>query len=348
MITIRLATENDSAGLLVLSAMTPMSGTISIRIDRYPDFFDLLKQRGPYIAIIAEDEEKEIVGSFTATRQTFYIDKQAVSVYYLADLKVHPGYTGTTLAYRLVKAMREELESSSADLLLCTTADGNQLVSPFFNGKAGIPPFEQIATCIIHQLLPSPNYNDESAAKLSRTQLPTEDFYLEVNKRYGCYPAPTDLSSCMHFTHSTNGNIIASVSAADTSAYKQNILIDYPFFTAVALRMLRITKNIFDLPDIPKKNDALKLLYVKYWGCVQGHEHILARLINDARGFAFQNNYHFLSIPVDEKDVAMLRLMKKWRSFNFRSNILMTSLRNNEELVHYLKSQLIYEDYSLV
>ena len=40
---IRDATPKDSGKLLELTALTPMKGTIGLRIDRQPDFFSLLR-----------------------------------------------------------------------------------------------------------------------------------------------------------------------------------------------------------------------------------------------------------------------------------------------------------------
>ena len=46
-VEIREAVETDNEALLALTRATPMDGTISLRIDRDPDFFALLRLRGP-------------------------------------------------------------------------------------------------------------------------------------------------------------------------------------------------------------------------------------------------------------------------------------------------------------
>ena len=45
---IRKALNGDSEALIELTRLAPMKGRISLRIDRKPDFFSLLKERGDY------------------------------------------------------------------------------------------------------------------------------------------------------------------------------------------------------------------------------------------------------------------------------------------------------------
>lgn len=46
MIKFQLATPSDNQQLIKLTAASGMMGEISLRIDRKPDFFSLLKMRG--------------------------------------------------------------------------------------------------------------------------------------------------------------------------------------------------------------------------------------------------------------------------------------------------------------
>lgn len=130
---IRNATFHDNEQLIELTSLTPMAGVISLRIDRKPDFFSLLKKRGEYKVIVAEKSHR-IIGSISCTIQPTIICNKEYPVYYLGDLKVHPDFTGTHLAYRIVKAMLEELQQMGADILFCTAADGNKAVQPIFEG----------------------------------------------------------------------------------------------------------------------------------------------------------------------------------------------------------------------
>ena len=60
-IEIRQASEADNEGLLKLTRITPMAGAISLRIDREPDFFALLRLRGRNKVFVAT-RGQEVVG----------------------------------------------------------------------------------------------------------------------------------------------------------------------------------------------------------------------------------------------------------------------------------------------
>lgn len=112
---IRNATVHDNDKLIELTSLTPMAGAISLRIDRKPDFFLLLKKRGEYKVIVAEKRHK-IIGSISCSTQPTIVCNKEHLVYYIRDLKVHPDFTGTRLAYRLVKAMLEEPSNFSSKI----------------------------------------------------------------------------------------------------------------------------------------------------------------------------------------------------------------------------------------
>ena len=111
---IREATASDNEGLLNLTAATSMEARISIRIDRQPDFFSLIRQRGKYKVFVAE-EGNRIIGSFSAVMERMIINSIPEPCCYICDLKVHPEYRGGSVALRLLKTMRDFLIDSGAD-----------------------------------------------------------------------------------------------------------------------------------------------------------------------------------------------------------------------------------------
>src|SRR5215831_6381889 len=143
--TIRDAVPEDSDKLIELISLTPMNGVIGLKIDRKPDFFRLLHLSQSFIVLVAEDNTQQIIGCFAATKDEMCIEGKSSLVYYLRDLKVHPDHKGSMIAYHLVKKMHGRLLKEGADILCCTMSSGNEAVEPFFTGRAGIPPFTEIA-----------------------------------------------------------------------------------------------------------------------------------------------------------------------------------------------------------
>jgi hypothetical protein len=342
---IRHALPSDSAALIALTSLTPMKGPISLRIDRKPDFFSLLKQRGDAIVLVAEDKAQIIIGSFSAAKQYFLLNGSTVSVYYLGDLKVHPAYAKSFLAFKLVREMHRELLLAGADLLICTAAEGNEAVLPFFNGRAGIPPFRKINTFDVFQLLPKKGPIDDS---LSTSGENIQSFFRQFYQRFHFYPCIQQCQTEEVLAIRQDEEVLAAISLFDPSAHKQNVLVDYTFPLHLTLGLLRGLQKLFPLPPLPVKGESLRLLYVKQFGFLPKGKTAFLQLLQQARARAYRKQYHFLTMAVDERDVELRNLIKPLSRFAFRSTCLGTSLSGNENLLNEVCSGIAYEDYSLV
>lgn len=348
MITIRHATQIDSDNLIRLTGLTPMRGQISIRIDRKPDFFLLLKERGEAIVLVAEDQKDHIIGCFTATLNTFFFQQKEESIYYLGDLKIHPGYSGSRVAYLLVKKMHEELNNKQAGWIFGMSAGGNEAVVPFFIGKAGLPPFENIGHFNVYQLLPKKrrrlwlnDYSIELSKQLNR-------FYNDCFKQYFFSPTIHFSQNLQHLVKIKDNQIIAALSLYDTSLFKQNVVIDYPLWIGFTLRILKALKYFLPISPIPEKYQPLKILSVKYYGIAEGQEQEFAMILEEARAKAYELNYHFLSIGTDVNDKRISGILKNIRSFVFKSDAWICNLKPENNQTFKPSKGIAFEDFSIV
>ncbi|HXB92341.1 MAG TPA: GNAT family N-acetyltransferase [Puia sp.] len=356
---IREAISTDNTQLVQLTAQTPMGGAVGLRIDRRPDFFGLLTERGSFAVWVAEDDYGEIAGSFSFTKQSFIIHGERRSVFYLGDLKIHPRHKGSTLAFRLVKEMYRQLVKEDADLLFCTAAQDNDSVMDFFKGRAGIPSFQPLANFMLYQMIPhrlsSTGHYHSSIAGVTITRYSTTDdapglagFYNRFYSEHSFYPSIRNINGCTHFVTKEGRTVTAAISVFDPFSWKQSVLLHYPAPTAVALAALRVLRLFLPLPPIPGKAAAVKVLYVKYFGWADGHSGAFLTLLRQVRHFAFENQYHLVTIAIDEKDKALRKLIRPRSRFVFRSEGWMTSLKGNRSLVDAISQGLVYEDFSLL
>ncbi|MHC5077213.1 MAG: GNAT family N-acetyltransferase [Planctomycetota bacterium] len=350
MISIRQAGPADNEGILELTAMTPMDGRISIRIDRYPDFFSLLHLRGPNNVFIAEKDDR-IIGSISSAEVETLLDGKKETVHYIGDLKVHPEYMGTRIALKLALELYGYLRSADADYLFCTAALGNQRILPFFEGRAGLPKFENLGHFNVYQLVPSrkrkagKDYTIEEWNDAEQLQR----IYSTLGKTYRLVPIPTPgyIKSCKNFVARQGKEVRACISLFDPFAAKQNVLVRLPFFLSLFVSIIRILNNVSPLMHLPGRNQPIRILYVGYLSCQENHVKALEELMDKAVGFAFENGYNFLSVGLHSRD-PLIRLVKKYRKFKFQSIGLITSLKNHSEAIQKMKDGLIFEDYSLV
>ena len=350
MAIIREATRSDNEGLLSLTAMTPMGGDISIRIDRSPDFFRLLDRRGSSHVLVAEEGGK-IVGTVSVTRVPVYVEEKRESVHYLGDLKVHPDHRKAGLAAGLLKAMHRDLLADGADLVLATAAYGNEMVLPFFDGRTGLPRAVPIGVFKVYQLLPS-RRRRHAGPYAVREEPEHPDMlrlYNDHFRRYQFGPVfePGALGNARNWVARAHGEIQASLSLVDLGDARQNVIVRLPFFLGRLVSILRAIHPIVPVPDLPAMNTPIRTLYIKAMACREGHGDVLGHLIQEARVAAFKGHSHFLAVGLHETDPVSLRLAKFFK-FTFKSMGFVVSLkRGNDELVR-LTRRVPYEDYSLI
>ena len=347
---LRASTENDNQQLVALANVTPMDGAISICIQRQPDFFSVLKRKGSAYTIVAE-ENKSIIGCVSIIKEERILFGEPTVIHYVCDLKVHPDHRNKKVGTHLSKAMHEYLKTQNADLIFSTVADGNNKVLPIFHEKSGLQNVTAVGKFYIMQVLAGAASAIPSAYSI--TQCFEEEKIIALYKNFStkyCLHAgfvPGRFSNSMHFTASKQNETCGAISFADHHDLKQNVIVHLPWYYQVTLPVLRAAKNIINTPDIPRRGEAIKTLYVKSFCYSEGNENAFIALVDYARQFAYQHNYSFISIALNEKD-ELRKSLKRFISFPYKAYAMMCSLKNNTNLITRIKEGHVSEDFSLI
>lgn len=350
MIQLREALTSDNAGLLNLTSQLPMEGKISIRIDRNPDFFQLLNLRGPGKLFVAENNGI-IIGCISVSAMEILLNGNPEKVYYLADLRIHPVYVGTTLTARLLFMMFNYLRQIKADLIFCTAADGNEKVMPLFEGRVGFPKYSRVGIFKVYQIIPLCIKINLHQYTLS--EIPLNGYILDIYrcffKRHQFSPVINEdrLQGTRNLVVLEQGNIKACITLIDMDHSKQNVLIHLPYalhFLVTILRQFNKLAKIFILPEIGK---PVKIMYIKAFAFMDGYERAFDLLIQHVRRLCFIEKYCFLAIGIHEKD-PLKQLFTKYLHFTFNSVGFITSLEKTKDKVHTILDGVLFEDYSLI
>lgn len=347
---IRVADRTDNEKLVKLAKLTPMQGTISICIEREPDFFSLLNKKGEPHVIVAEEDDI-IVGCVSIVKEEMILLNQPTNFNYLCDLKVHPGYRRMKIATKLCKAMHDHLLHTGSDFLFSTFANGNKKVQPIMEGKAGISEVHSAGTFYIIQLVPQKNIKQQSAYQIH--QFSDEEKVLEMHRnfssKYVLHPAinAKTYTNCFHYAAFKNGEPVAIISLFDAGDLKQNVLVDIPWYFSIAVNFLRLAKPLLNTPYMPHKGEKIKILYVKSYSYLAGHEEAFLSLLSFSNRYAYINNYSFLSITFHETD-RLRRRIRGFKAFPFKAHGMICSLKNNHHIIKKIAGGNILEDFSLI
>jgi len=328
-----------------------MKGVISLCIDREPDFFLLLQARGESEVVVSMDG-KQVLGSFSISKQKVVINSQVETIYYLADLKIHPEWRGSSIGIRLMEAMRVRLLELSADLLFCTVAEGNDRVLPFLQGRLGFPKCEHLGKFIVFQILASKTVPDQHFKITNEVPdgVSLAAFYEQFYQN-NCAIAPIIdkawLATARNIVVISEEKIVAAISLIDTGYMKQNIVKGMPAWLKLVVFLSKKLSPLTGWIPLPGIGDLIKVLNIRYWAYAPNQTDGMKALIQKARNIASVENFHFVSIGLHEHD-SMVSICKKFPNVPFLSNGYVTSLQNNPEKIKAFIGGVVFEDFALV
>lgn len=360
-IEIREASEADNQSLLALTRLTPMGGTISLRIDRDPDFFALLRLRGEGKVFVAV-RGCEVIACISAALRTAYISGVPETVAYVADMKVHPRFSGTRVLLRLSQALEAHLRSTGIDHAFGVVADGNRRAMPLAEGRLGMPRWDHLGRFLVDQLIPSPfltRSRKYCIATAEATDLPAITELLDRfhrSRQFAPQLSQDDLAKTLSasgeepfsrmFVARTGGSIVATLSLHDTREVKRNVLLDAPASLRCALALLRIAAAPLPGFRVPRIGHPVRVLYVRLVACEEGHWQALQALVATARAEAFRKRFTFLALGLHERDPLRV-LVRGIPRFTFSSLALATS-RVKPHHIETLTQGIPFEDFALV
>ena len=350
MISYRLATHDDNQQLLELTAASGMQGEISLRIERKPNFFDLLQLRGKSKVFVALDQEV-IIGSLCVSVQEVYVGGTIYPLHYIGDFKVAEYYRNRGVGLQLCNELANYAVPAGADLAFLNVSKGNSKPFSFFKDRPSIPNFENIGLFIVTQFpgkkntIAHPVYIIEAATpggELLR-------FYNLYYSQYQLAPVITfeKLSQTSNFIIRDNKGIIAAISLLDTMHCKQNVVTRLSFKMKCLLNVLSVIGRNFGLSPLPILHQPVKMLYIRFLAIKNQDIELTRLLVNFARNIAYQKSYSFASIGLHEKD-PLNTCFRGFLKLTFKSVGMLVSIKNNKELIDTARKGIPFEDYSLV
>ncbi|HYV90299.1 MAG TPA: GNAT family N-acetyltransferase [Chitinophagales bacterium] len=349
MLNIRFATRADNEQLIALTASTPMLGTISLRIDRKPDFFRLLNERGDSNVLVAEVDGR-IVGCISVSRQQVYINGQIHEVYYLGDFKIDSAHRGLRISLKMIDGLKQYAASANSDLFFCTAADGNDPVFPFFDGRLEIPPFQYAGSFNVFQFVAFKKKIRKN--DFTMLEIPSGDELRQfLNHHYSNFQlgAVVNEGKLRHTTNiglrSPAGQLVGAICLQDTLPWKQNVVVGVSAGMKFLMRLAKLLRPVIGMSSLPELGQPVRMLYAKYF--VAKDTFAAKQLIEYGRNLVYNKNYSFLALGVHEKD-PLTAQVKGFPKFTFRSHAMITSLKKNQSLIDSIKRGVMYEDYSLV
>lgn len=346
---IRSANPKDNKSLHSLTESLPMEGNFSLRIERKPDFFALLKKRGISKTYVVSHKDK-IEGSITVSKKEYLLKGKPSPAAIISDVKFLHMRNTTNFARLLQYTLKKIKQDDQIKDLFVTIAEGNTKIEPVLSGRVGIPKFYKIANFEILQLLPKkrplhhPNMH-RADEKKSKSILAFYKSYLQ-NFDVANSPVSMDNEVEEEYYIEKDGNIVAAIRIMDTTHLKQNVLLKAPIGINLALNFLRIIEKPMSLPKIPSVGMPIDVLYIRYFAFENDAIEELMKLIEFARYRAYQKKLTFLSVAICEHLNILKPFKKKFFHLTFKSSLYQAHVKSTP--VNIDGKKLCFEDYAVV
>jgi ribosomal protein S18 acetylase RimI-like enzyme len=350
MISYRLATQEDNQQLIALTAASGMMGETGLRIDRQPDFFNLLHMRGVTKVFVAVDGDT-IIGCLCVSLQQVYVGGQVYPLQYIGDLKVAAPFRNKGIGLQLCNEMAGYVIAKDADLAFLNVSKGNTKPVSFFKNRPNVPDFDNIGIFQIHQFIGKKRKVNSSLYKIEAAFV-TDELIRFFNLHYSKYelgPVITKerLESTKNFIIRHNNNIIAAMCMVDTMPVKQNVVTRLSWKMKLLLKAMNALSGMLGIAKMPMVNEPVKMMYIKYLAVDNREKMPVRSLVNYARNIIYEQSYSFVSVGLHEKDPLNACFSGLFR-LTFNSVGMLLSIKDNRTIVDRVKQGIPFEDYSLV
>jgi GNAT superfamily N-acetyltransferase len=320
MITVREAEQADNPGLLALTRATPMDGRVSIRIDRDPDFFALVRLRGrgkTFVAIV----DGRIVACFSVTYRTVFVNAQPRTIGHMGDLKLDPRHRGQRVLFRILRAAFDYMDTQDVNMYACVAARGNERVMSLLRSRLFLPEWRSAGNFRVYQMLPAffrrrdPAGGRYAIALAGNSEIAAVcDLCNGFNASYQLAPVldgtalrapetpPSVQPPCRVFTARHDGAIVATLSALDLANVKQIYVAGVSSPMRFLLRALGAARRFIPRLAVPQMGAPLKALFLRNAAYAPGHGEALRALLAHIRHLAFREGYSLVTIGIHEHD----------------------------------------------
>lgn len=348
-VVIRDADKSDNEGLLSLAASSGMRGKFSFRVERKPDFFRLLQRKGNYLVKVAVMEGR-IVGSVSVVEMDIFIGCKSSKAYYACDFRVHPDYRGSGLGVRLVQEIYHQSVSQGAELFFGVMLLGNREAASYLSGKLrAVPPIVAGSVFRVFQIIPSATEIKSSKYRIEAVDDFRYELFSEEMKQYSFAPDyPNDIYMDTRIWCAVeNGVVVAAIALTDLEDVKQEVLVNVPLYLRPILKLTKQAKWKNSRMNVPYLNENIRILYIRSFYCLDRQEEALRILISHARNLAYRQQYHFLTVGIDERS-KYLRFLSSFPTFTLKSRLYFCNSGIAPDVFDALRQGVSYVDYSLV
>ncbi len=357
-----LATPEHDAPLRRLLRENAMPGSISLTMEREPNFFAAAGVEGPeHQTIVAVENDRVVAAGNISARQRF-INGQAMRVGYLGALRLDASCRGhASILRRGYEAFRKLHEQLGPPIYLTSIVADNLSARRFLEkGLSGMPTYRflgEFVTLIIPRagrfdlLRPMP-----SAGRKLREQgvqivhgakersAVIEELLNRDHQRYQF--APVWSAGELHpdsfqIAYAADGRPLACAAIWDQRSVKQIVVRGYSGHLRWAKPLVNLAAAFLGSPRLPRIGMPMSHAFLSHLAFPVDQPQVAAWLIHLLRGLAHSRSIDYLVLGFDSRDPRFLYLRRIFRSREYVSRIYVVHWEDGAPLAQSLDGRLL-------
>jgi hypothetical protein len=349
-VSIRLATDADSAALCETFAGITMDADLQLSIRRDPDFMALYRMQTDSWECWVGERAGKIVGLGALLARDGYLNGAPVRIGYLGDLRVAPRLPGglRLLGQLYGPVLDRFAESNGCDLFLTTIIASNaralRALTSDRSRQIGIPSYhllQQFDIRAVHLALPRLRAKGRyEVRRASEPDLPTIAAFLDADSRrrpFGYVLDEPELRrrlarwpgleiSDFYLAFDWRGALVGCCAPWDASPVKRTVVTAYRGSMRWVRRVHDVAAPLLGVPALPSGGQALKYAYLTHLAVPSGEPAIMRALLEAVYRDRRAEGFHFLSVCVPESD-PLRPAYSGFLASNLRSNLYVVAAR---------------------
>ena len=307
---VRRAHPDDNDALVALAGSCPMTGDLSLCVDRRPDFFALSRITGnPWRVGVIDGDSSDSgpVACIGVARREVYLNGEPAQLAYVGDLKVHPAHrrqgAGRALLDWAVATGRELIGADGP--MLCTVLAGNTAVDTL---RAGFTPdVRRWATVRSHSIsllwrrrLPGTTLTVRLADPTDAPAMTKLWQRLASGRQFApVYPMVQSPGLDYLLAHHPDGELAGFLGVWDQHALKQMRVTGYSHRLSLARKAFNLASPFFRVPPMPAPGGELSYRTVVS-PCAPDPQTLRTLLLHACR--RLHGTCSFLTLGLDTRD----------------------------------------------
>ena len=358
-VEIELSTPADDSELRELLRRSPIPGPISVTFEREPSFYESCRIRGDFFQVgVGRDRRSgKIVGLGTRSVSPAFVNGEATSLGYLADLRLEPPYRGGMLIARGYRFLRHLHGDRRAQLYSTVIfGDNHAALTTIASGRAGLPRYHDQG--IVH--CPGINIRGIEPAidgeceivRGSEERLPAiVECLNRNNSRRQFAPVHTTemfrnnrwLDFRIEDFHVAvrGGKVVGVVGCWDQSSFKQTRIAAYSGRLRWMVPLANTLLPFTNAPRYPKAGGEVAYFYISFIAVDGDDLQVFRALLRNAYNSAVGGKYMYAILALHERN-PLLPALRDYSLTRFDARLFCVSFDDGKDFVPELDGRVPY------